>query len=69
MKISNKAYDIAKFIMLIAPSFLAFVIGLVSAIQTGDWQAITTAVIGGLGTLAGAFLEVSSKMYWKDREQ
>ena len=54
--------------MLIAPSLTAFVIGLVAAIMTGDWKAIVTAAIGGIGTLAGAFLEVSSKIYWQDRD-
>ena len=67
MKLSNKMYDVAKFIMLIAPSLTAFVIGLVTAILTGDWKAIVTAAIGGIGTLAGAFLEASSKIYWDEQ--
>lgn len=69
MKMSNKTYDILKFIMLIAPSLSAFIIGLITAIMTGDWRAIVTAAVGGLGTLAGAILEVSSKMYWSEQNE
>lgn len=69
MKLSNRAYDILKFVMLFAPSLSAFIIGLVTAILTGDWKAIVTAAIGGIGTLAGAFLEVSSKIYWDEQNE
>lgn len=64
MRLSNKTYDILKFIMLLAPSFSAFLIGLITAILTGDWRAMVTAAVGGIGTLAGAAIEASSKIYW-----
>lgn len=67
MKMNNRTYDILKFIMLIAPSFSAFIIGLITAILTGDWRAIITAAVGGIGTLAGSILEVSSKIYWDEQ--
>ena len=67
MKLNNRTYDILKFIMLFAPSVSAFIIGLVTAIMTGDWRAIVTAAVGGIGTLASAFLEVSSKIYWDEQ--
>lgn len=69
MKMNNRTYDILKFIMLIAPSLSAFIIGLITAILTGDWRAIVTAAVGGLGTFAGAILEVSSKMYWSEQNE
>ena len=63
MKLPDKVYDILKVVVWIAPPFLTFVLGLINAIQTGDLIAIVTAVIGGLGTLAGTLLEVSCVNY------
>lgn len=67
MQIPNKVYDILKVVVWIAPPFLTFVLGLINAIQTGDIIAIVTAVIGGLGTLAGTLLEVSCVNYRKSQ--
>ena len=67
MQIPNRVYDILKVVVWIAPPFLTFVLGLINAIQTGDIIAIVTAVIGGLGTLAGTLLEVSCVNYRKSQ--
>lgn len=66
MKIPNKVYDILKIVVWIAPGLLAFVCGLINSIQTGDIIAIVTAVIGGLGTLAGGLLTKSCEDYKKE---
>ena len=66
MIIPNRVYDILKIVVWIAPGLLAFVCGLINAIQTGDPIAIVTAVIGGLGTLAGGLLTKSCEDYKKE---
>ena len=67
MKLPDKIYDALKVIVWIAPPFLTFVLGLINAIQTGELIAIVTAVIGGIGTLAGTLLEVSCINYNKEQ--
>ena len=66
MKIPDQVYDILKIVVWIAPGLLAFVCGLINSIQTGDIIAIVTAVIGGLGTLAGGLLTKSCEDYKKE---
>lgn len=65
MIIPNKVYDVLKIVVWICPGLLAFVCGLINAIQTEDAIAIVTAVIGGIGTLAGGLLTKSCEDYKK----
>lgn len=65
MIIPNKVYDVLKIVVWICPGLLAFICGLINAIQTGDAIAIVTAVIGGIGTLAGGLLTKSCEDYKK----
>lgn len=66
MKLPNKVYDVLKIIVWIAPSALVFVIAVGEAILTGDWKAIVTAVISGIGTFAGSLLTKSCELYNKE---
>lgn len=66
MKLPDKVYDIMKWVMLLATPVCTFIIGIISAVQTGDPAAIITAVIGGLGTLAGVVIKISDSTYRKE---
>lgn len=65
MKLPNKVYDVLKWVMFLATPVCTFVLGILAAIQTGDPSAIITAVIGGLGTLAGIIIKISDTEYKK----
>lgn len=65
MKLPNKVYDVLKWVMFLATPVCTFVLGILAAIQTGDASAIITAVIGGLGTLAGVIIKISDTEYKK----
>lgn len=68
MKLPDKVYNILKWIMLLATPVCTFVLGVLAAIQTGDVSAIITAVLGGLGTLAGVIIKISDTEYRKGLE-
>ena len=65
MKLPDKVYLILKWVMLLATPVCTFVLGILAAIQTGDLSAIITAVLGGLGTLAGIIIKISDTEYKK----
>ena len=52
--------------MLLATPVCTFVLGILAAVQTGDTAAIITAVLGGLGTLAGIVIKISDVEYKKE---
>lgn len=66
MKLPDKVYDIMKWVMFLATPVCTFIIGIIAAVQTGDPAAIITAVIGGLGTLAGVIIKISDSTYRKE---
>ena len=66
MKLPDNVYIIMKWIMLLATPVCTFIIGIYEAIQTGSFAAIVTAVIGGLGTLAGVIIKISDTQYRKE---
>jgi hypothetical protein len=68
MKLNNKVYDVLKWIMVLAGPVCTFILGLITAIQTGDPTAIVTAVLGGLGTLAGTIIKISDVAYRKEQK-
>jgi hypothetical protein len=68
MKLPDKVYLILKWIMLLATPVCTFIIGIYEAIQTGSFAAIVTAVLGGLGTLAGVIIKISDSEYKKALE-
>jgi len=65
MKLPDKVYDILKWVMLLATPVCTFILGILAAVQTGEVPAIITAVIGGLGTLAGVIIKISDAEYKK----
>ena len=66
MKLPDKVYLILKWVMLLATPLCTFILGILAAVQTGDVSAIITAVIGGLGTLAGVIIKISDGAYQKE---
>lgn len=69
MKLPDKAYDVMKWIMLLAVPVATFIIGIIDAVQTGDVSAIITAVFGGISTLAGIIIKISDSMYNKELKE
>ena len=65
MKLPNQVYDILKWVMFLATPVCTFILGIVAAVQTGDPSAVITAVLGGLGTLAGVIIKISDTEYKK----
>ena len=65
MQLPDKVYLILKWVMLLATPVCTFILGIIAAVQTGDISAIITAVIGGLGTLAGVIIKISDTAYKK----
>ena len=65
MKLPDKVYIVLKWVMLLATPVCTFVLGILAAVQTGDPAAIITAVLGGLGTLAGIVIKISDMEYKK----
>lgn len=68
MKLPDNVYLALKWIMLLATPVCTFVIGIYEAIQTGSFAAIVTAIIGGLGTLAGVIIKISDSAYKQQLE-
>lgn len=68
MKLPDKVYLILKWIMLLATPLCVFILGILDACKTGEPAAIITAVIGGLGTLAGVIIKISDSAYYKSLE-
>lgn len=65
MKLPDKVYNILKWVMLLATPVCTFILGIIAAVQTGEVPAIITAVIGGIGTLAGVIIKISDAEYKK----
>ena len=66
MKLPDSVYIALKWIMLLATPVCTFILGIIAAVQTGDVTAIITAVLGGIGTLAGIIIKISDSAYKKE---
>jgi hypothetical protein len=66
MKLPNKVYDVLKWVMLLGVPVSTFIIGIIAAANTGNVEAIITAVFGGLSTLAGIIIKISDGEYRKE---
>lgn len=66
MKLPDNVYNVLKWIMLLGTPLCTFILGIIAAVQTGSLEAIITAVIGGLSTLAGAIIKISDSAYKKE---
>ncbi len=68
MKLPDKVYIVMKWIMLLAVPVCVFITGIIDAVGTGNISSIITAVIGGIGTLAGVIIKISDSEYRKEIE-
>lgn len=66
MVLNDKLYKIMKWVNILAVPIATFLIGVYAAVMTCNVEAIITAVIGGLGTIAGVVLKVSDDAFKKD---
>ena len=70
MKLSNKWYDILKWISMIAiPAFVAFLSVVLGVLKVNpDTINIVVTIIGAVGTLIGALIGVSTHNYNKENQ-
>ena len=66
MVLNDKFYKVMKWVNILAVPLATFLIGVYAAFMTHNVEAIITAVIGGLGTLAGVVLKVSDDKFYKN---
>ena len=69
VKLSDQAYYVLKWVSILAVPLCTFITAVVASILTGDAMAITTAVISGLGTLAGAIIKASDIEYQRQLKE
>lgn len=69
MKMSNKAYDILKFISVIAVDAGIFIATITDVIGLHKYGVIIAAVISAAGVFCGAIIEKSSMLYKKEQEK
>lgn len=67
MKISNKVYDVVKYVSTIFIPALVVLIATVSA-AVGYDASVVCAIISAVGVFLGALIGVSTKAYNKEKE-
>lgn len=65
MKLPDWLYDILKWTFLLVVPIGAFIISIITAVQTGDPIAIITAVTTGIESLVGLIIKISDSNYKK----
>lgn len=68
MKLSNRAYDILKYVALIALPALAVAYGKLAVVWGLPYAEQIPETIGILDTLLGALLMISTAQYNKDKD-
>lgn len=69
MKMSNKAYDVLKYIALIVLPALAALYATVSKLWSLPYPVEVVGTITALGTFLGALLQISSAKYAAEQEK
>ena len=68
MKITNKAYDILRWVSNFIPLVVTFVGTVLTVTGVGEATVnVVLVIIGAVGTLLNGTLEISSKHYYKDK--
>ena len=67
MKISNKWYNILKYISMIALPAIVVFMSTLGDIWDIDWMPKVVATISALAVLLGALLQISTNNYWKEK--
>lgn len=68
MKMSNKLYDILRWVSNFIPLLVTFVGTILTVTGVGETTVnMILVIIGAVGTLLNGTLEISSKHYYKDK--
>lgn len=67
MKISNKWYNILKYISMIALPAIVVFMSTLGDIWDIEWMPKVVATISALAVLLGALLQISTNNYWKEK--
>lgn len=68
MKISNKLYNILKYVSTIAiPALVVFLTVIGDTLDLG-WMPKVVAIIAAFGVFIGELIKQSSKKYWKEKD-
>lgn len=68
MRMSNRTYDILKFISVIAIDAGIFIVAITDVIGLHKYGVIIAAIISAAGVFCGAIIEKSSKLYREEQE-
>lgn len=68
MKISNKWYNILKYISMIALPAIVVFLSTIGDIWGLDWMPKVVGTISALAVLLGALLQISTNNYWKEKK-
>lgn len=68
MKISNKLYNILKYVCMIALPALIVFLSTLGDIWDWGWMPRIVATISAVDVLLGALLQISTNNYWKEKK-
>ena len=68
MKISNKWYNMLKYVSMIALPAIVVFLSTLGDIWNIEWMPRVVATISALAVLLGALLQVSTSNYWKEKK-
>lgn len=68
MKISNKWYNILKYVCMIALPALIVFLSTLGDIWDWSWMPRIVATISAVDVLLGALLQISTNNYWKEKK-
>jgi hypothetical protein len=67
MKISNKWYNILKYISMIALPAIVVFLSTIGDIWDFGWMPKVVGTISAVAVLLGALLQISTSNYWKEK--
>lgn len=68
MKISNKWYNILKYISMIALPAIVVFLSTLGDIWNLEWMPRVVGTISAFAVLLGALLQISTNNYWKEKK-
>ena len=68
MKISNKWYNILKYVSMIALPAIVVFLSTIGDIWDLGWMSKVVGTISAVAVLLGALLQISTNNYWKEKK-
>ena len=68
MKISNKWYNILKYVSMIALPAIVVFLSTLGDIWNIEWMPRVVGTISAIAVLLGALLQISTNNYWKEKK-